>query len=147
MKFTCTVEINKPLAVVLKVWRDESKFSSWQDGFQSKEILSGSKGKEGSKSKIVLSQGNRKMELIETLKVDNLPVEHTVYVEHIHMNNYMTTSFKELTKDKTQYSCTVEYTKFNGFVPNLMARLFPSMFRKQVQKWLVQFKELTEKEV
>jgi len=145
MKFTCTIEIDRPIEEVVTLWKDESNYEHWQEGFQSKELLSGEKGQVGAKSKILLSSKNQKMELIETIEINNLPEEHKVYVEHIHMCNYMTTKFISLSEKQTMYSTTVEYTQFNGFMPKLMAKLFPSMFRKQVQKWLDQFKGFAEK--
>ncbi len=146
MKFTCTVKIKKPLEEVVALWQNEENNKHWQEGFKSKELLSGEKGTVGAKSKILLTNRNQPMELIETIEVNNLPTEHKVYVEHQHMCNYMSTSFESITDQETLYSSTVEYTQFNGFLPKLMAKLFPSMFKKQVQKWLDLFKAFAEKQ-
>lgn len=145
MKFICSVEINKPLEELISLWLNEDNNKHWQEGFQSKELLSGEKGVVGSKSKILLKNGKQSMELIETLEVNQLPSEHKVYVEHKHMCNYMTSNFQSLSESKTIYSSTVEYTQFNGFMPKLMAKFFPGMFKKQVQKWLDLFKVFAEK--
>lgn len=144
MKYTCSVEINSPIGTVVDLWADENKFKEWQDGFVKIDHVSGEPGSIGSKSTIYLEQGKRKMELLETIHVNNLPDEKTALYEHIHMTNTQTTRFRSIDDGKTQYISEVEYTQFNGFVPKLMAKFFPGMFKKQSQKWMDQFKNFAE---
>jgi len=84
------------------------------------------------------------MELIETIISNNLPDEKKALYVHEHMTNTQTTQFQELSPNQTRYISEVEYTKFNGFMPNLMAKLFPGVFKKQSQKWVNQFKAFAE---
>lgn len=144
MKYKCSVEIQKPIQEVIKLWGEEENFNKWQDGFVSIELLEGEKGAIDSKSRILLAQGKRKMELIETIIENNLPEGKTALYEHIHMSNTQKSSFQELEENKTLYSSEVEYIKFNGFMPKVMAKLFPSLFKKQSEKWMKQFKEFAE---
>lgn len=144
MKYTCTVEINAPLNKVVELWQDENHFSEWQDGFQRIEPLSGTPNTVGAQSKIYLEQGKRKMELLETIQVMNLPTEKTGLYEHVHMTNTQTSRFEPISEHKTRYISEVNYTQFNGFMPKLMAKLFPGMFKKQSQKWMDQFKTFAE---
>ena len=60
------------------------------------------------------------------------------------MDNTMTCYFTELGVNKTKYVSEIEYTAFRGFIPKAMATLFPGMFKKQVQKWLDNFKAFAE---
>lgn len=144
MRYECTVDINVPIDKVVSLWSDESQFHNWQDGFQSIELLEGQLGAVGSKSKILLKQGKREMELIETIISNDLPEVKKGLYEHIHMTNTQTTRFEKVDLDVTRYISEVEYTKFNGFMPRMMAKLFPGMFRKQSQKWMDQFKVFAE---
>lgn len=144
MKYTCTTIIDLPLNKVIELWKDESKFAAWQDGFESIELLSGTPNKKGAKSNIVLTSKRGKIELLETILESNLPHEKTALYEHKHMTNTQTTRFKELGDNRTQYLSEVEYTQFNGFMIKLMARMFPGKFKEQSQKWLNQFKEFAE---
>ena len=144
MKYTCTVDINLPIEKVAELWNDEQHFGKWQDGFQSIEHLEGEPHTAGAKSRILLAQGKRKMELTETIITNNLPEEKKALYVHIHMTNTQTTRFQQLSPSQTRYISEVEYTQFNGFMPKLMARLFPGMFRKQSQKWMDQFKAFAE---
>ena len=144
MKYVCTVDIELPINQVISLWGNEDYFSNWQDGFQYIEHLEGQAGVVGAKSKILLQVGKRKIELIETIISNDLPREKKALYEHIHMTNTQTTRFERISDHITRYISEVEYTKFNGLMPNLMAKLFPGMFKKQSQKWMSQFKEFAE---
>lgn len=144
MNYTCSIEINLPITKVIELWNNEAFFNKWQDGFQSITILEGEKNAVGTKSKILLQQGKRKMELIETIITNNLPTEKKALYEHIHMSNTQSSRFEKIDKNKTLYISEVEYTKFNGFAPKVMAKLFPNMFKKQSLKWMEQFKTFAE---
>lgn len=144
MKYTCSVDINLAIDKVATLWADENHFEKWQDGFRSFENLKGEPGAVGTKSKILFRQGKRKVELIETIISNNLPLEKKALYEHVHMTNTQTTKFENISENKTRYISEVEYTQFKGYMPKLMAVLFPSMFKKQSQKWMNQFKEYVE---
>lgn len=145
MKFTCKVVINRPLAEVVALWQDENHFKEWQSGFQRIEHISGTPGTAGAQSKIFLDDGRHKMELLQTVQTANLPDEHKVLVEHKHMDNIQVTRFKALGPNQTEYSSEIDYFKMKAFIPKLMAFLMPGVFRKQVQKWLDQFKAFAER--
>ncbi|WP_298902196.1 SRPBCC family protein [uncultured Psychroserpens sp.] len=143
MKYTCSVEIDLPIDEVVTLWNNENHFKKWQDGFESIEHLEGTPHTAGAKSKITLS-GKQKIELIETIISSNLPKEKLALYEHIHMTNTQSSRFEDLGNSKTLYTSIVEYTKFNGFMIKLMAKLFPSKFKAQSQKWMNQFKAFAE---
>lgn len=129
----------------MDLWNNEKHFKEWQDGFVKIDHVQGKKGRIGSKSNIHLEQGKRKMELKETILVNNLPEEKTALYEHVHMTNTQTSRFEAINENTTKYISEVEYTKFSGFIPKLMAKVFPSMFKTQSQKWMDQFKDFVEK--
>ena len=143
MKYTCTVEINAPLEKVVELWNNENNFKEWQDGFKSIEHLGDRAHVKGAKSKIIL-EGRQRIELLETIITNNLPEEKTALYEHIHMTNTQTSRFKALGENKTLYTSEVEYVKFNGFLIKMVAKLFPSKFKQQSQKWMKQFKTFVE---
>ncbi|WP_456440445.1 SRPBCC family protein [Psychroserpens sp.] len=144
MKYTCKVDIDLPIDKTVALWEDERNFKEWQDGFKSIEHLSGTPNSKGAKSKIIL-QEKRKIELLETVILSDLPNKKIALYEHTHMTNTQTTSFIAINQNKTQYISEVEYTKFNGIMIKLIAKLFPSKFKEQSQKWMNQFKEFAEK--
>ena len=144
MKYTCSVDIGLPIERVVEIWTDETHFEKWQDGFQSINHFEGQRNSIGAKSRILFQQGKRKIELTETILSNNLPEEKKALYEHIHMINTQTTKFEKINENQTRYISEVEYTQFIGFMPQLMAKLFPRMFKQQSQKWMNQFKEFTE---
>ena len=143
MKYSCSIQINLPIDKTVKLWSDEQHFSKWQDGFVRIEHLKGEPNTKGAKSKILFS-GKQEMELIETILVNNLPEEKTALYEHKHMSNTQTSRFFAEDENSTTYISEVEYIIFNGFLIRLFAKLFPSKFKQQSEKWIKQFKEFAE---
>lgn len=142
MRFTCHTDINAPMDRVIELFENPDYLKKWQDGFLSFEPLSGTPGEVGSKSKLIYE----KLELIETIIRNELPEEFKANYEHKHMVNTMSCKFKKVDANTTRLEQEIHYVKFNGFVIKLMAKLFPGMFKKQVQKWLDQFKAFVEKQ-
>ncbi len=144
MKFKCSVEINQPIDKVVKKFKDENCLKEWQDGFESIEHISGNKGEAGAKSKIIYRANGRKIELQETINVNNLPEEFSGLYEAKEMVNTMTTRFVSLGKNKTRYESEIDYISFHGIIPKMMAFLMPGLFKRQVQKWMNQFRDFVE---
>ena len=140
MKFSCDIIIDAPVDKVVEIFKNPDNLKHFQDGFISKTLISGNEGEVGAISKMVYE----KLELQETILINDLPNEFKGLYEHKHMTNTMRVLFSSLPNSKTQYTSEIEYTKFNGFLIKLIARLFPGMFKKQVYKWMEQFKSYTE---
>ena len=145
MKFECSVNIELPKAEVLRLWQDEALYPQWQKGFKSKRLLQGNAGEKDAVSEIILDFKGKDMQLKETVVENKLPDFKKVYIEHKHMCNFLTDSFESINDQQTKWTAEVEYTDFIGFMPKLMAKLFPSLFKNQVQKWLDDFKVHAEK--
>lgn len=144
MKFTCTVTINKPQQIVADFFADPKHLKEYQEGFQRKELISGNAGDVGAVSKLYYQNGKRKMELVETVLKNDLPHEFFADYFHSHTENTMRSTFTSLNENETRYDSEIEYTKFKGIIVKIMAFLFPSFFKKQVQKWLINFKKFVE---
>lgn len=145
MKFTCTVNIEKPIKTVVRLFDNPENLKEWQDGFISTELISGKQGCKGAKSRIKIKAGKNIIELTETILVKNLPQEMTALYEHKQMDNTMTNRFTPVNDSSTRWTAEINYTRLNGIVPRLMASLFPGMFKKQTQKWLENFKQFAER--
>lgn len=146
MKFTCTVTINKPKNIVADYFINPDYLGEYQEGFVKKELISGSASKEKAVSKLYYKNGKRKIELTETILENNLPESFKAFYFHTHTENTMQSSFIVIDNNTTEYTATIEYTAFKGFIVKTMAFLFPSFFKKQVQKWLTNFKIFVEKQ-
>jgi len=146
MKFTCQVDINVPRDRVVELFDNPDNMQHWQDGFVSFESLSGEPGMPGAKSKICYRMNNRDMELTETILVNDLPNELTGDYRFFQGANTMKNTFERLPNGGTRYKSEVDYYETNAFMMKVMMKFFPKMFKKQVQKWMDQFKAFAEKE-
>ncbi len=144
MKYISHIEINKPLHDVFEFWNNSENHHLWQDGYIKTTLLEGVIDTVGAKSEIVLKHKNQEMILIETILSINFPFEKEALYEHKHMSNTQKTIFESISDTQTRYTTEVNYVKFNGILPRLMGKLFPSMFKKQSEKWMVQFKAACE---
>ncbi len=146
MKFKGFKDINQNIDKLAELFADPNNLKEYQDGFISKELLSGEEGEDGAVSKMYFKHGKRDMELIETITANKLPNSFEASYHHKHMDNTMKCTFTALDNNKTRYEYEFEYTRINWFMPKLIAILFPGMYRKQGEKWMNQFKEFAEKQ-
>lgn len=146
MKFTCASEINAPREKVVKLFLDGSRYKEWQEGFVSIQTISGRPWENGTQSRVIYKNGKMTIDLKESIIVSNLPDVVSGLYEHEHMINTMTNRFIVIDNSRTRYEARIEYTKFIGIIPKLMALLMPGVFKKQVQKRLNSFKDFVEKD-
>ncbi|MBT8220448.1 MAG: SRPBCC family protein [Bacteroidia bacterium] len=146
MKFNGSKEILKPRDEVVKYFADPTYLGEYQDGFIRKELISGEAGKDSAVSKMFYKYGKREMELTETITKNDLPELFEASYHHVHMDNTMQCKFTALDTNRTLYEYEYEYTRINWIIPKLIAIFFPSVYRKQGEKWMQQFKEFVEKQ-
>lgn len=140
MKFSASINISQTKEKVAHFFITPEYQHHFQDGFISKRLTHGTEGEKGAQSKLVY----KRLELIETIIENNLPDSFEALYEHKHTTNTMKVTFDELSDGTTQYNSEIHYTQFNGFVINMLVKLCPSMFKKQVMKWMQQFKTFAE---
>ena len=147
MKFTCKVDINAPRDKVVAMWNDEKNLSKWQEGFLRYEHLKGEILAVGSQGKLFYKQGKNEFELLETILISNLPEEMKGKYDHIKMSNTMHNKFTVLPNNGTRWQAEIEYGEMRGFMMNFFKLVMPSMFKKQTQKWLDNFKNFVEESI
>ena len=139
-----SIDIKKPRDRVAELFADPNNLKHYQDGFLRKELISGEAGQDEAVSKMFYKYGKREMELTETITKNQLPESFDAFYHHKHMDNTMKCTFEWLGTNETRYNYEIEYTRINWVMPRLMAILSPGVFRKQVEKWMKQFKEFAE---
>ena len=144
MRFSGHVIINKPKEKVAQLFVDPKHMGEYQDGFLRKELESGTANQEGAVSKIYYQYGKREMELTETITSSNLPDSLEAFYHHMHMDNTMKCTFTAIDENTTRYEYEFEYTEVRGFVPKMMMRFAPGMFKKPAARWMNQFKVFAE---
>lgn len=144
MKFLCTVTILAPKEEVVALFLNSKYLHKWQVGFISKELTLGEKYQVGAQSKIKYKMGKGEMVLIETILENDLPNSLKGNYHHSSTENTMLNTFTEIDDNTTKYEAEIEYTRFTGLIVKTMKTLFPFVFKKQVQKWMDNFKRFVE---
>lgn len=144
MKFTCSITINKPKTEVATLFANPEYLKYYQDGFIRKQHVSGNEGATGAVAKMYYKMGKGEMELTETITANNLPDTFAAQYHHKHTDNTMICTFKALDSANTVCEWKIEYTAFRGIVIYIMKTFMPGIFKKQVQKWLHNFKSFVE---
>lgn len=144
MKYTVDIEINLPRERVIELFDNADNMSKWMEGLQNFEHLSGEPGQVGAKSKLVFKMGKRDIEMIETVTVRNLPDEFSGTYDANGVHNIVKNFFVQLPNGNTKYLTEQEF-QFKGFM-KIIGFLFPSAFKKQSLKYLVDFKRYAENE-
>ena len=145
MKFQSSVEIDLPPDRAAALYNDPHYYKEWQDGFVSYTPLSGEPRTVGAKAKLLFVYGKRRMELLETIQVMNLPLEINALYEHEHMVNTIIVQFSSLPGERTRITTGIGYVRFIGIIPKIMSWLMSGMYKKQNQRWLDQFRKFTER--
>ena len=146
MKFTCSVDIDAPIDRVFELFDNQENMKKWQPDLLSIEHLSGTPRQPGAKSRLKYKNGKHEFDLIETI-IENTP-PHKFSGEYETEGvcwNTMKSSFTQIGENKTRYQASIEY-KFYGLMVRIMALIMPWVFRKQVQKYLDNFKAFVETE-
>ncbi|WP_109437648.1 SRPBCC family protein [Aquimarina sp. AU119] len=146
MKYKGSVTIHQEREVVVALFMNEEYNKEYQDGFIKKELINGVPGQKGAKSKMYYKYGKQDMVITETITKNDLPQSLEAFYHHKHMDNTMKYTFTEVNSKTTQYDYECEYIRINWFLPKIIALFFPGIYRKQVEKWMSQFKEFAEKQ-
>jgi hypothetical protein len=128
----------------VEVFINSDHFPYYQEGFIKLERVSGDEGQEGSVSHLYYNMRGTDVMLEETILENNLPEQFAARYHHSHMDNTMVSRFVERPDGTTSYTVDVEYTGFRGLLPKLLSWFYPAFFRKQVQKWMDDFKVYAE---
>ena len=142
MKYEVDVEINLPRDKVVELFDNSDNMKYWQPGLVSFEHLSGEPGQVGAKSNLHYKMGKREVKMIETITVNDLPLEFSGTYEAKGVWNHVQNYFIEKEDDKTIWKSVNEF-KCSGFL-RLMIFFMPGMFKKETCKYLVNFKKFAE---
>jgi len=144
MKYTCETIIQLPRQRVIELFDNPENLKFWMPGLEKFEHIRGEPGKPGSQSRLEFKMGKRKMVMIETITVRNLPTEFSGTYEVNNVSNEVRNFFEELPDGTTKYS-TENYFRFSG-VMKLFAFIMGGAFKKTSQNYLERFKAFAEKQ-
>lgn len=142
MEYTTKIEINLPVSKVVELFDNPENMSKWQPELINFEHQIGEPGKSGAKSLLNYKMGKRKVEMIETITLNNLPDEFSATYEAKGVFNEISNRFSNIDENKTKWISHNTF-KFSGFMI-IMGALMPGVFKKQSMKYMEQFKEFAE---
>ena len=143
MKYSCEIKISKPIDEVIAKFDNIDNMKHWMEGLQSWEHLSGTPGEVGAKMRLSFQMGKRKIDMVETVTVRNLPHEFSGTYDANGVHNIVKNYFRPVDENTTLYSTDQEF-QFKGFM-KLIGALMPGAFKKQSMKYLQDFKNFVEK--
>lgn len=142
MKYTVDIIIDKPIDEVIALFDNADNMKKWMEGLQSFEHLSGTPGHPGATSKLVFNTGGRRMEMIETITVRDLPREFSGTYDVKGVHNIVKNFFESVNEHQTRYATEQEF-QFKGFM-KILGWIMPGAFKKQSMKYLKDFKRFAE---
>jgi hypothetical protein len=142
MHYIVETEINLPVGRVIELFDNADNMKKWMEGLESFEHLSGTPGQPGAKSKLVFNMNGRKMEMIETVTVRNLPHEFSGTYEAKGVFNMVKNKFIPVGGNKTRYVSEQEF-QLKGFM-KVIGFFMKGAFKKQSMKYLTDFKRFAE---
>lgn len=145
MKYTVTLDINVPLNKLVSIFDSSENLHKWMDGLESIEHLDGEPGEAGAKSNMVFQMGKRRIEMVETITVNNLPNEFTATYDTPGIFNIVSNRFQAIDKTTTQYITEQEF-QFQSLGMKLMGLIMPGAFKKQSLSHMKSFKAFAEKQ-
>lgn len=141
MEYTTEIVIKLPREKVIELFDSAENLKHWQPGLLAIDHFSGNPGEVGSKSQLHFLMGKRRIEMVETITVNDLPDEFSATYETKGVYNEVKNYFKD-EGDKTRW-ISKHVFKFSGFM-KIIGFLFKKSFPKQSYAFQENFKEFAE---
>lgn len=145
MKYIVDTVIDKPLDNVIANFDDSEKLKQWMEGLLSFDHLEGTPGEVGAKSKLVFQMGKKKIEMIETVTVKDLPRAFGGTYEADGVLNTVINRFESVGNNQTRMTQECEF-EFTNLMMKVMGFFIPGAFKGQTRKHLAAFKAFAEKQ-
>ncbi len=142
MKYSVSVEINKPIEEVVALFDNQDNYKHWMEGLLSVTLIEGNPGRIATKTEFRFKMGKREMTMTETVLESDLPGRYKVQYEADGVFNTVASSFEDLGNSTTKCTTESEF-QFKGFM-KVIAFLMPGSFKKQSLKYLTDFKKFAE---
>lgn len=153
MKYTNSIEIALPREKVAQLLANPAQLPKWLRGMVLHEPVNGIHGQLGTKSRVVMQSGKRKIECTETITrrdpadLQGIPKETVVHFDREIVGPGMWSIVRdrltEANPETTLWEQESEY-RFSGLLMRLVGLLMPSAFRKQSQQHMQDFKAFAE---
>lgn len=141
MHYKTEIVINLSREKVIELFDSAENLKHWQPGLQAIDYISGTPGEVGAKSQLHFIMGKRRIEMVETITVKNLPEEFSATYETKGVFNEVKNYF-HAEGDQTRW-VSENVFKFSGFM-KIVGLLFSKSFPKQSYQYQEFFKAFAE---
>lgn len=141
MKYRSEIIIDLPREQVIALFENRENLQKWQRGLKRVEHISGEPGQPGARTRLVVEEAGRTIDMTETVLTRNLPDEYSGRYEASGVHNVVVNRFIA-EGDKTRWVMDNEFA-FSGFMQAL-APLIGGIFRQRTQSDMQRFKEFAE---
>ena len=143
MKYACEIDIALPRDRVVELFDNPDNLKFWLDGLVSFVHRSGERGHPGAVSDIVFQMGKRRVAMVETIEVRDLPREFTgIYTTDGLWNR--SAHYLSENPDGTTHWLQENEFRSDKLMMKLMTALLPVMFRRQTATQMRAFKAFAE---
>ncbi len=142
MRYKTEIIINLPRQRVVELFDSFENLKHWQPGLISHEHISGESGAPGAKTRLLYDMGRRKMEMIETITVRNLPDEFSGTYDASGVHNIVLNYFYD-EGESTRWVLDSDF-QFHSYMRILSLFMPSSMFKKQTRSSMESFKRYAE---
>ena len=143
MKFNRDLIINKPRAVIWKLFDDPANMNKWQPSLIQVERIQGTVGWPGAISKLTYKSGEREYSLIEKVTCRAEPERLDSHYENEFAENLVKNTFLEQSQDVTLWKVEVVF-KFKTLFMKVLGPLTKKNFVIRTQRDMERFKALAE---
>jgi len=143
MKYSNEMMIDLPVDRVVELFDNPENLKKWQPGLIDYQPLSGIPGEPGAKSRLKFQTQKRRVEMIETVELKNLPDEFSATYEAKGIFNRQWNSFRPAGPGRTRWIIETEF-RFDSWGMNVFAWLLPGAFRNQTYQYMELFKAFAE---
>lgn len=143
MNFTESVSIRVPRKKVWAYFIDSQNLYHWQPSLRDFNHVSGTPGKPGAKTLLTYDEGNRKIELTETI---TLCIENDAFAARYDSGmavNSMHNRFVDTPDGDTRWEMMAKF-EFRGFPWKYISFLFRGSIRNRLRADMQRFKEFVE---
>jgi len=142
MKYTTEITIEKPIDLVMDLFKDADNLKHWQRGLKSSKLLKGESGKEGAKRKLKMTMEGRSITMIETITKCELPHHWHARYTSSGLESFQQNYFESRGEAQTYWKTTSEF-KFSGFM-RIVGNVLPGIFKRRSKTVMQDFKDFAE---
>jgi len=142
MKYTTEITIEKPIGLVMELFKDADNLKHWQRGLKSTKLVKGESGKEGAKRKLEINLEGRQITMIETITKCELPHHWHARYTSTGLESIQQNYFESKGEHNTYWKTTSEF-KFSGFM-RIVGNVLPGIFKRRSKTVMQDFKRFAE---